>query len=58
MGFAPIARERDWVPIPDYEGAAVAETAYTAFAQQGNRRKMRLIIRRVRMYMGPLLEDS
>ena len=25
FGFARIARERDWSPIPDYEGAEVAE---------------------------------
>ena len=57
-GFARIARERDWVPIPDYEGAYAAEAAYTPFAGQGNRIKVRLIMRRVPLYMGPLLEDQ
>ena len=31
--------ERDWIPIPDYEGAYVAEAAYTPFIGQGNRIK-------------------
>ena len=47
--------ERDWIPIPDYEGAYVAEAAYTPFIGQGNRIKVRLIMRRVPLYMGPLL---
>lgn len=55
-GFARIARERDWFPIPDYEGADVAEAAFTPFLQQRNREKVRLIMRRVPMYMGPLLD--
>ena len=56
FGFARIARERDWSPIPDYEGAEVAEDVYTPFAGQGNRIKVRLIMRRVPMYLGPLLD--
>lgn len=43
--------EEDWVPIPYFlEGAAVAETTYTPFAQSLGRKKakaMRLIVRRV-----------
>ena len=33
----------------------MAEAAYTPFAGQGNRIKVRLIMRRVPLYMGPLL---
>ena len=57
-GFARIARERDWIPIPDYDGAYAAEAAYTPFAVQGNRIKVRLIMRRVPLYMGPLLDGQ
>ena len=56
FGFARIARERDWVPIPDIPGAAAAEAVYMPFIGQGNRIRVRLIMRRVPMYMGPLLD--
>ena len=57
-GLRELRIERDWIPIPDYEGADVAEAAYTPFAGQGNRIKVRLIMRRVPLYMGPLLQNS
>ena len=46
------------MPIPDYEGAYAAEAAFTPFAGQGNRIKVRLIMRRVPLYMGPLLDGQ
>ena len=51
-GFARLLRERDWISIPDYEGADVAETSCVPFYQQGNRER----VRRIPQDLGPLLE--
>lgn len=50
--------EEDRTPIPGYAGAAASEIPYVVVSEKGKRLRVRLIVRRVPLDLGPLLKDQ